>query len=137
MWNISLGMSVKTGYCFPDPQSLSLINCGVFQECNLSSWQEIAISEWKFMFGKELILKLHFQLKCPIFNNMCSSHDGTMFQNDSRCSFTMTLAQGDYCKQQQLDPQDPLCAQVTLVGRIERVSCIVPKVHTNLEVYSA
>ena len=73
-----------------------------------------------------MILKLHFQLKCPIFNKMCSSHDGTMFQNDSRCSFTMSLAQGDYCKQKKLDPQDPICAQVTLVGRMERVSCVVP-----------
>jgi hypothetical protein len=41
--------------------------------------------------------------------------------NDSRCSFTMSLAQGDYCKQKKLDPQDPLCAQVTLVGRMDRV----------------
>jgi len=89
------------------------------------------------MFWKEVILKLHFQLKCPIFNKMCSSHDGIMFQNDSRCSFTMSLAQGDYCKKKKLDPQDPICAQVTLVGRMEKVSCTIPQVHTNLEIYSA
>jgi hypothetical protein len=63
--------------------------------------------------------------------------DGTMFQNDSRCSLTMTLAQGDYCKKKNLDPQDPICAQVTLIGRLERVSCIVPQVLTNLEIHSA
>lgn len=40
---------------------------------------------------------------------------------DSRCSLTMTLAQGDYCKQKKLDPQFPTCAQVTLIGRRERV----------------
>jgi hypothetical protein len=67
---------------------------------------------------------------------MCSSHDGTIFQNDSRSSLTMTLAQGDYCKKMKLDPQDPICAQVTLVGRMERVSCVVPQVLTNLEISS-
>ncbi|PNF23997.1 hypothetical protein B7P43_G09291 [Cryptotermes secundus] len=44
---------------------------------------------------------------------------------DSRCSLTMTLAQGDYCKQKKLDPQFPTCAQVTLIGRRERVSCVL------------
>lgn len=41
--------------------------------------------------------------------------------NDSRCSLTVTLAQGDYCKQKKLDPQYPTCAQVTLIGRIDKV----------------
>ncbi|KDR19714.1 protein CREG1 [Zootermopsis nevadensis] len=40
---------------------------------------------------------------------------------DSRCSLTMTLAEGSYCKEKKLDPQYPTCPQVTLVGRIERV----------------
>ncbi|KAJ4432261.1 hypothetical protein ANN_20878 [Periplaneta americana] len=40
---------------------------------------------------------------------------------DSRCSLTMSLAQGDYCRQKELDPQSPVCAQVTLVGRLEKV----------------
>jgi hypothetical protein len=48
--------------------------------------------------------------------------DATAFQIDSRCSLTMTLAEGNYCKQKKLDPQFPTCPQVTLVGRIERVS---------------
>jgi hypothetical protein len=34
----------------------------------------------------------------------------------------MTLAEGSYCKQKKLDPQFPTCPQVTLIGRIERVS---------------
>lgn len=40
---------------------------------------------------------------------------------DNRCTLTMSLAQTDYCSMKQLDPESPLCAQVWLVGRINRV----------------
>ena len=33
----------------------------------------------------------------------------------------MTLAQGDYCKRQALDPQDPPCARVILSGTASRI----------------
>ena len=33
----------------------------------------------------------------------------------------MTLAQGDYCKRQALDPQDPPCARVILTGTASRI----------------
>ncbi|KAJ9586381.1 hypothetical protein L9F63_019962 [Diploptera punctata] len=40
---------------------------------------------------------------------------------DNRCTLTMTLAQTDYCKNKKIDPKFPLCAQVWLVGRFNRV----------------
>lgn len=36
---------------------------------------------------------------------------------DGRCSVTISLAQSDYCKQKDFDPEDPRCAQVILTGR--------------------
>ncbi|XP_034234757.1 protein CREG2 [Thrips palmi] len=38
---------------------------------------------------------------------------------DSRCSLAMTLAQGDYCQKEGLDPEDPRCAHVFLTGKIK------------------
>uniref|UniRef100_A0A224XVV5 Putative pyridoxamine 5'-phosphate oxidase n=1 Tax=Panstrongylus lignarius TaxID=156445 RepID=A0A224XVV5_9HEMI len=35
---------------------------------------------------------------------------------DNKCSLTMSLAEGDYCARKQLDPEDPRCAQVILIG---------------------
>lgn len=35
---------------------------------------------------------------------------------DPRASVTMSLAQGDYCKQKHLDPEDPRCAHVIITG---------------------
>lgn len=40
---------------------------------------------------------------------------------DSRCSLAMTLAQGDYCQREELDPEDPRCAHVFLIGKIKTV----------------
>lgn len=40
---------------------------------------------------------------------------------DSRCSLAMSLAQGDYCKQEGLDPEDPRCAHVFLTGKLKTV----------------
>ncbi|XP_063230573.1 protein CREG1-like [Bacillus rossius redtenbacheri] len=42
-------------------------------------------------------------------------------RNDSRCSLTMTLAEGQYCQQHGLDQQDPPCAQIVLTGRMQRL----------------
>ncbi|KAG8253083.1 Cellular repressor of E1A-stimulated proteins 1 [Homalodisca vitripennis] len=36
---------------------------------------------------------------------------------DGRCSVTMSLAEGNYCRKESLDPEDPRCAQVILTGR--------------------
>ena len=36
-------------------------------------------------------------------------------------SLVMTLAQGDYCVKQALDPQDPPCARVILTGSTSKV----------------
>ncbi|PSN58291.1 hypothetical protein C0J52_00163 [Blattella germanica] len=41
---------------------------------------------------------------------------------DPRCSLVMTMAQGDYCKTHNLDPQFPTCGQVWLVGNLEKVA---------------
>nr|ATU82451.1 venom pyridine 5' phosphate oxidase [Lethocerus distinctifemur] len=38
-----------------------------------------------------------------------------------RCSMTMSLAQGDYCKNQSYDPEDPRCPQVILTGNCLKV----------------
>jgi len=43
-----------------------------------------------------------------------SVHD---LKHDSRISATMSLAQGNYCKQTNLDPEDPRCAHVIISGR--------------------
>merc|ERR1712126_685339 len=43
-----------------------------------------------------------------------SVHD---LKKDSRISATMSLAQGSYCKQKNLDPEDPRCAHLILSGR--------------------
>lgn len=40
---------------------------------------------------------------------------------DSRCSLAMSLAQGDYCKQEGLDPEDPRCGHVFLTGKLKTV----------------
>lgn len=40
---------------------------------------------------------------------------------DSRCSLAMSLAQGNYCKQEGLDPEDPRCAHVFLTGKLKTV----------------
>lgn len=47
-----------------------------------------------------------------------SVHD---LQHDSRISATMSLAQGDYCKQKNLDPEDPRCAHTIVSGRFVHV----------------
>lgn len=38
---------------------------------------------------------------------------------DSRCSLSMSLAQGDYCRKESLDPEDPRCAHVFLTGKLK------------------
>ncbi|BES96035.1 Cellular repressor of E1A-stimulated genes 1 [Nesidiocoris tenuis] len=47
-----------------------------------------------------------------------SFHDPTPrdLKTDPRCSMTMSLAQTDYCKNRNLDPEDPRCSQVILTG---------------------
>lgn len=40
---------------------------------------------------------------------------------DSRCSLAMSLAESNYCKQHNIDPEDPRCARVILTGKIKRV----------------
>jgi len=39
-------------------------------------------------------------------------------RKDTRASLTMSLAQGTYCKEKHLDPEDPRCAHVILTGHI-------------------
>lgn len=48
-----------------------------------------------------------------------------VLQTDGRCSVTMSLAEGDYCRNQSLDPEDPRCAQVILTGHFIFVSIII------------
>lgn len=40
---------------------------------------------------------------------------------DNRCSLSMTLAQSNYCKENNFDPEDPRCAHLVLTGRVEKV----------------
>lgn len=51
-------------------------------------------------------------------------------QKDNRCSVTMSLAEGGYCRKQSLDPEDPRCAQVILTGNFVFVSI---KIQTIIE----
>lgn len=44
-----------------------------------------------------------------------SVHD---LKADNRASITMSLAQGDYCKKNDLDAEDPRCAHLILTGKI-------------------
>ncbi|CAL8142107.1 unnamed protein product [Orchesella dallaii] len=46
----------------------------------------------------------------------------TDLESDSRTSLTMSLAQSDYCRQQQYDPEDPRCAHVILSGSIQPIT---------------
>ncbi|KAF2357684.1 FMN-binding split barrel [Trinorchestia longiramus] len=48
-----------------------------------------------------------------------SVHD---IKKDSRVSLTASLAQSSYCRQQRLDPQDPVCAHVILTGEIVKIA---------------
>jgi len=74
-------MSVKTVYCSPDPQSLIRHwSCQLwcFQECNRSSWQEIAVPKWKFMFWKKwswnytFSWNAQFSIRCaPVMMVLC------------------------------------------------------------------
>jgi len=45
-----------------------------------------------------------------------SSHD---LMKNNRASITMSLAQGQYCKVNDIDPEDPTCAHVIMTGRIQ------------------
>ncbi|CAK9816195.1 Protein CREG1 [Anthophora quadrimaculata] len=38
---------------------------------------------------------------------------------DNRASLLMTLAQGNYCKNQRWDPMDPRCARILMAGKIK------------------
>ena len=40
---------------------------------------------------------------------------------NNQISLAMTLAQGNYCKKQGLDPQDPPCARVILTGNTTKL----------------
>ena len=42
-------------------------------------------------------------------------------ENDNRTSVMFSLAQSDYCAQNGLDPQDPLCARLVLSGEFAPV----------------
>jgi len=48
-----------------------------------------------------------------------STHD---LHADNRMSLVLTLAQGDYCIKQALDPQDPPCARVILTGSTSKIA---------------
>ena len=48
-------------------------------------------------------------------------HKFCLFQVNNQLSLSMTLAQGDYCKKQGLDTQDPPCARVVLTGSASKV----------------
>ncbi|XP_066248397.1 protein CREG1 [Euwallacea similis] len=41
---------------------------------------------------------------------------------DNRVTIMSTLAQSDYCKKRELDPQDPQCAKVIITGTFVKVS---------------
>lgn len=40
---------------------------------------------------------------------------------DPKCSIMATLAQSDYCRTENFDPQDPRCARLILTGRLVKV----------------
>jgi len=40
---------------------------------------------------------------------------------DNRASMTLSLAQGNYCTERVLDPEDPRCAHIILTGRMVQV----------------
>jgi len=47
-----------------------------------------------------------------------SVHD---LNKNNRASLSMSLAQGDYCKNKGYDPEDPRCAHIIMTGRIVKV----------------
>jgi len=47
-----------------------------------------------------------------------SVHD---LNKNPRASITMSLAQGDYCKKNNLDPEDPRCAHIILTGKMVKI----------------
>jgi len=42
--------------------------------------------------------------------------------NLNQVSLTMTLAQGDYCKKNNIDPESPLCARVMITGEFVKLT---------------
>jgi len=40
---------------------------------------------------------------------------------NNRASITMSLAQGDFCKDNQLDPENPMCAHIILTGKVVKL----------------
>ncbi|KAF5299198.1 hypothetical protein FQA39_LY02371 [Lamprigera yunnana] len=46
---------------------------------------------------------------------------GKDLENDNRCSILASLAETNYCKQEDLDPQDPRCSRVILTGHFLKV----------------
>ncbi|XP_046392561.1 protein CREG1 [Ischnura elegans] len=43
------------------------------------------------------------------------------FEKDPRGSLSMTLAEGNYCVENNFDPEDPRCAHVVLTGKVVKV----------------
>jgi hypothetical protein len=44
------------------------------------------------------------------------------FQKDNRCTILASLAESEYCKQKNFDPQDPRCAKLIITGKMVKVS---------------
>ncbi|KAM9328217.1 protein CREG1-like [Pholidichthys leucotaenia] len=43
-------------------------------------------------------------------------------QNNSQASLSMSLAQTNYCRSHEFDPQNPLCAHIMLSGSVQKVN---------------
>ncbi|KAL0270876.1 UNVERIFIED_CONTAM: hypothetical protein PYX00_008149 [Menopon gallinae] len=57
----------------------------------------------------------------PFFYMTPKDFSSIDIEKDNRCSITATLAQTNFCKEKNLDPESPLCARLILSGKVKRV----------------
>ncbi|EEZ99047.1 protein CREG1 [Tribolium castaneum] len=52
---------------------------------------------------------------------------GQDINKDNRCTIMASLAESDYCKQKDFDPQDPRCAKLIITGKMLKIDKSSPE----------
>ena len=96
-----------------------VINIELFQGCNKLRMVNPPNLEEGLLMYKRVKYKKRFCF-WPVFFLSFHSHffkySQYTFQVDNRLSLSVTLDQGDYCREQGIDAQDPPCGRVILSG---------------------
>ncbi|KAG5877434.1 hypothetical protein JTB14_016892 [Gonioctena quinquepunctata] len=115
----------------PEPQKAALMaryivhNSDWVSVATLSS--QDAIKGYPFVSLESMSDGLETQSTGNIYLYICNREDsGRDAETDSRVTIMATLAQSDYCKKANLDPQDPRCSKVMITGKLKEVEKTSP-----------